>query len=589
VSEPSEAAPGQKAAAPPVEVEIEKLRQLLGVADADELKEILRRLDDPEVRARDLSGVLPDAVMLSARTGNRLGDALEPSVQRAVHTAIHRDPKPFARALYPALAPAIRRAISESLRAMVQSLNEILKNTFSLRAFQWRWQAFRTKQSFAEIVLSNSLVYRAQQVFLIHRETGLLLQHVVDPAVQTQDPDLVSSMLTAIQDFVHDSFAVGEDAGLEDFRVGDLTVWIERGRDAVLAAAIRGNAPESLRERLRETLRTVQLGWFQQLTDFSGDASSFDETHDVLQECLVSSYQQPSSRPSRLLWLLIVFLALAIGFWAFWSIRNQKRWASFLERLESAPGIVVTSWEERDGRRIIRGLRDPLARYSVAVLDLGGGGAGTVVYEWESFTSLDEELVLRRATRILEPPPEIDLHLADGRLTATGSASPQWVAHAAQRAHMIPGVDSFAYAGEHSRPSDALRELVQRSQVRMVHFPTLSADMLDSDIAILDKLAADLKELIERAEADGWRPEITLLGHADSTGTEALNVELSQRRAATVKTALVERGVANHWFTVIGVGSSQPTSAGDGLGPPSADRRVSVEVELIAVTGGFGR
>ena len=52
----------------------------------------------------------------------------------------------------------------------------------------------------------HSLLYRAEQIFLIHRETGLVLSHVVGPAVATQDPAMVAGMLSAIQQFVKDSF-----------------------------------------------------------------------------------------------------------------------------------------------------------------------------------------------------------------------------------------------------------------------------------------------------------------------------------------------------------------------------------------------
>jgi OOP family OmpA-OmpF porin len=58
--------------------------------------------------------------------------------------------------------------------------------------------ALRTGTSFAEVVLLNTLLYRVEQVFLIERESGLLLQHVRSAAVRTEDADMVAGMLTAI-------------------------------------------------------------------------------------------------------------------------------------------------------------------------------------------------------------------------------------------------------------------------------------------------------------------------------------------------------------------------------------------------------
>jgi outer membrane protein OmpA-like peptidoglycan-associated protein len=567
---------------PSDENNVEKLRELLGVADAEGVREIFRRLDDPEIRARDLSGVLPDAVMLSARGDDRLGDALEPSVQRAVHAAIHHDPGSFADALYPAMAPTIRRAITENLRTMVQSLNEILKHVFSIQGVRWRWQAIRTRRPFAEVVLSHSLVYRVEQAFLIHRETGLLLQHVVDPAAEAQDPDLVSSMLTAIQDFVHDSFTMGEDEGLEGFRVGDLTVWLERGRDAALAVAIRGNAPESIREDLRENLRTIHLGFAEELTAFSGDSGVFDAARTDVERCLVSNYRQPSSRPSPMLWILVTALVLVLGFWMVTLYRERQRVTTFVENLEVSPGIAVTTWERSGGKIVVRGLRDPLAADPFDIARESGMAEADLDLGLEAFTSLEEELVMERARRLLEPPPGVDFELVEGELTAHGTAPPAWIALADVRAPMIPGVDGFHHRGRQSEPNAELVELADRSERRLMRFPSLSAEFLETDMAVLDALAEDLRTLIDDGLADGWRVNITLVGHADSTGDETLNLELSDQRALALEDELIARGIDSQLLSVVGMGSSKPL---DGDADPQTrgdDRRVTVGIEFIA-------
>ena len=44
-----------------------------------------------------------------------------------------------------------------------------------MQGLKWRVESIRTGRPFAEIVLMHSLLYRVEQVFLIHRETGLVL------------------------------------------------------------------------------------------------------------------------------------------------------------------------------------------------------------------------------------------------------------------------------------------------------------------------------------------------------------------------------------------------------------------------------
>ncbi len=104
--------------------------------------------------------------------------ALAPTVEEALTASVRRNPRPLADALFPIFGPAIRKAIAASLSSMLESLNQTIEHSLSWRALQWRITALRTGKPFAEIVLLNTLVYRVEQVFLIDRESGLLLQHV---------------------------------------------------------------------------------------------------------------------------------------------------------------------------------------------------------------------------------------------------------------------------------------------------------------------------------------------------------------------------------------------------------------------------
>ena len=146
----------------------------------------------------------------------------------ALKTSVHKNPKVLADAIFPVLGPAIRKAISTTLMAMIQSLNMILNQSFSWRGIKWRLESLRSRRPFAEVILLHSLVYRVEQIFLIHRKTGLVLQHITADPSDSRDPDLVSGMLTAIQDFVKDTFDSEHGEMLDTLRMdGDHSLWIE--------------------------------------------------------------------------------------------------------------------------------------------------------------------------------------------------------------------------------------------------------------------------------------------------------------------------------------------------------------------------
>src|SRR5262249_28849109 len=140
-----------------------------------------------------------------------------------------------------------------------------------------RLEAYRTGSGFADVVLKHTVVYRVEHIFVIHRKTGLLLEHAAAEAAATQDPHLVSGMLTAIQDFVRDSFnqeGGSSSSGIDTLRLGDLLLWCEEGPLAYLAAVIRGNPPENLHLMLREALGRIHEDLRKPLEEYDGDNSA---------------------------------------------------------------------------------------------------------------------------------------------------------------------------------------------------------------------------------------------------------------------------------------------------------------------------
>ena len=135
----------------------------------------------------------------------------------------------------------------------------------------------RTGKPYAEIVLLRSLLYRVEQVFLIHRKTGLLLQYAAASTAETKDPEMVSGMLTAIQDFVQDSVSGAEGENLETVRMGDIAVVLTYGPDAILAGFVRGVPPAQFEPACFRTRWTSSKAKRRDaLHEFDGDTSQFD-------------------------------------------------------------------------------------------------------------------------------------------------------------------------------------------------------------------------------------------------------------------------------------------------------------------------
>jgi outer membrane protein OmpA-like peptidoglycan-associated protein len=88
----------------------------------------------------------------------------------------------------------------------------------------------------------------------------------------------------------------------------------------------------------------------------------------------------------------------------------------------------------------------------------------------------------------------------------------------------------------------------------------------------LDKLAEVLKKYPNA--------KVTLSGHTDNTGTDAINDKLSQDRADAVKTYLVEKGVKSSQITATGYGSKQPIAPNTTAAGRATNRRVEIDVKI---------
>ncbi len=101
---------------------------------------------------------------------------------------------------------------------------------------------------------------------------------------------------------------------------------------------------------------------------------------------------------------------------------------------------------------------------------------------------------------------------------------------------------------------------------RQVQFATSSAELTDGDKLILDEVADTLTRL---KFVSG-----TVVGHTDSTGPEAYNQKLSERRAQSVASYLESKGIAVGRLAASGAGESTPIADNTTVDGRALNRRV---------------
>ena len=125
---------------------------------------------------------------------------------------------------------------------------------------------------------------------------------------------------------------------------------------------MRGTPPHDLRLTLQRAIEAIHLQQTADLERFSGDASIFDDTRPVLQECLESRFRGSDKPVSYRRWWIGAGVVLALlAVWGGLRYMDQRRFNRYLASLDAQPGLVVVNAGRQGGRFVVSGLRDPLA------------------------------------------------------------------------------------------------------------------------------------------------------------------------------------------------------------------------------------
>ncbi len=531
----------------PVTGEMVELRDLLLAEEREKIAQLQKRLDDPKTYIEQLSRALPESIQMRSKRDKALSKALSPTIEESLNKSVKKNPRAIADAIFPIIGPAIRKAISSALRELVQAFNQALEHSISIQGLKWRLEAMRSGKTFAEVVMSHTLRYRVEQVFLIHRETGLLLQHVADPEAVTQDADMVSGMLTAIQDFIRDfmrdSFGSKEGESLQAFEVESRKIWLEQGPYAVLAAVIGGDPMQEYRSTLQDAIETLHLEFGDELSNFQGDVAPFERARPILEGCLYKELQgKDEKQGSPMLWLaagVLGILIIGLGVWWFLAARREARFDNYVKELSAKPGLIVVDYGKRDGKFFVTGLRDMLAADPAMLMQATEIDPQSIVSRWEMYQSSDAEFVLLRAKKILQPPEAVNLDFRDGMIYADGVATEAWISDAERLSSMIPGVSGLQTGG---LIRAALIETIEQSAIRFeVNLAVINPDQQEA----LRQLALALQNLNADLQDKEKKVEVLIAGHADQSGAPETNMRLQQERAENVMAALRQLGVVN--------------------------------------------
>jgi len=525
--------------------QLHELRQIFTGLDKEELQQLNTLIKDPEAFSKEISRLLPLSIRKMIDAGDLSMESLLPLIEKALRKSIQKDPETLADILFPIMMPAIRKAVAADIKLMLDSLNNTLEHSFSFKRLGWRLQALFSGRKYSEIVLSHAYIYQVKQVFLIHKTTGLLLAQATDNEQSNiTNADMVSSMLSAIKDFVQDSFNNKKENKLEEISVGNMRILLEQGPYAILATLIEGNVPKAYHDLLKETIEGIHVSLYRELENFGGDVSPFEENTILLKQCLQKE-QKPTRKHKPVFAILLLFLVAALVVYGIYSgVDKHLRYNHLLTDLRNTPGIVVTrSSNSLFGKMTFYGIRDPLAQKPSSYLKKNELKPKMVRFVFKPYLSVDASLVLLRVRRLLKPPSTIEIRYKNGILFVSGTADTTWMKMLYEKYPILFGVEKLRVTAALEKKNERVIRSILAIEKYTFHFKYNVFELDSTQVKEFNSLIKEVKNVLNFSFKQDSVPVIVVNSFTSYAGNVKGNKFIAKHRAEQFINRMIQYGI----------------------------------------------
>ncbi|MDY0086112.1 MAG: hypothetical protein RBR84_09365 [Bacteroidales bacterium] len=525
--------------------QLQELRELVTGLDKLSLQRMQKLMADPHEFAIEISELLPFSIRKLIEKGSINMADLLPFFEDMIQESIEKNPQRLANLLFPIMGPAIRKAVSEDLKRLIDSLNQGLESGLSPKHLKWRFQALFSSKSYVEIMLSHAYLYQVKHVFLIHRDTALLLHHEKAEHVLDIEADMIASMLSAITDFAKDSFHSDEQDAVDSIKIGDTNLWVEQGPHAIIAAVVEGNPPPDLRIELKEALEAVHYNHRPELLNFEGETEIFEHTSKFLKPCLIKEKKEKGKKTPLFALMLLVIVLIGLGFWIYQSIQTHHTYAAATELFSSESGYYLTKTERQNGKLRIFGLKDDYAIEPSKLLESKQLSADQFEFVLRPFVSMDSMIIIRRAEAILTPPETVSFAFEKGILQVSGHCKAEWKVSLEQHFNKVWGVHSLDtnQLTITDKPVRDLSWIIGDIMKYKFVFDVNVLEMTEDQSDQFYKLTQTANLLDEFNRLNNKQYKILVQSVTSKAGNEAANLRIATMRAQTFLELLKEAGV----------------------------------------------
>jgi outer membrane protein OmpA-like peptidoglycan-associated protein len=196
------------------------------------------RAGTPAALRSSVAEVIDDVIVEARETKqDELSRALAPMMVKVIKAELKNNQAEMVDALYPITGQLVKAYVASAMKELTERMNRRLNSN----RFMLRLRSLFSGYSMAELTLAESQQLEIEELYLIRRGSGELLQRWPPAPTRSNSERHMTSVLSAINDYAAQAFR--DDGGhLRSFDVDDFTVYLRASPVYLLAAKCRGQA-----------------------------------------------------------------------------------------------------------------------------------------------------------------------------------------------------------------------------------------------------------------------------------------------------------------------------------------------------------
>ena len=250
---------------------------------------------------------------------------IAPLLGPAIKEQVKNQKDDVVDALYPVMGNMISRYVTKSLEEVFTNINAQVQNGLSYKSLKRKVKAKMQGVSEAELLFNENAFSNIQAIFLIHKDTGIVLAQAQNPNHEINDSDMLASMMTAIRSFVNDWVSQdGESKELGEIDYGGNKIIIEPSNYSYLAVIVEGAAYRATYEKIRDTLGNIVAEYGEHIREFAGDLEAFSEykVYEELEPLLLEEKSEEETTKVKIHPLMYILPLVLLSWWGFFMYKD---------------------------------------------------------------------------------------------------------------------------------------------------------------------------------------------------------------------------------------------------------------------------